>query len=84
MKKYIRASKAAETLGVRMSTLARWRYDGTGPKGWVYLSATMVGYPEDELVAFVTERATNPPRHGRPPRPCARCGAPRENESRAV
>ena len=47
---------AARLLGVETATLARWRQRGRGPKGWIYLSETLVVYPLIEVERFLSER----------------------------
>lgn len=47
---------AARLLGVKTATLARWRQRGHGPKGWIYLSETLVVYPLTEVERFLSER----------------------------
>lgn len=55
--RYIKSSEAARRLGVTTKTLAKWRHERKGPAGWIYASATMTLYPENELEAFIRERA---------------------------
>jgi transposase-like protein len=52
---YIQARQVARTLGIRTGTLAKWRRQGRGPKGWVRLSRTSVAYPLDEVERFIRE-----------------------------
>jgi len=47
---------AARLLGVKVGTLAKWRYLGKGPRGWVRVSATLVVYPVPEVGRFLAER----------------------------
>lgn len=65
--KLILSPRVADRLGVKTSTLAKWRTLGKGPAGAVYLSETSVAYPEDEIERFLEERRANPPKRGRPP-----------------
>ncbi len=44
--------QTAEALGVEISTLAAWRYRGTGPP-FIKLSATAVRYALADVEAFV-------------------------------
>jgi len=63
----ILAPRVAERLGVKTSTLAKWRTLGKGPAGAVYLSETSVAYPESEVERFLEARRANPSKRGRPP-----------------
>lgn len=65
--KHVLSAHVAERLGVKTSTLAKWRTLGRGPAGAVWLSPTTVVYPEAEVERFLEERRANPPRRGRPP-----------------
>jgi predicted DNA-binding transcriptional regulator AlpA len=58
----------AATLGVKTSTLAKWRTNGTDPDGAVWLSPTTVAYPRESVRRWLEERRANPKRRGRPPR----------------
>jgi hypothetical protein len=51
------ARVAALRLGVKVGTLAKWRYLKKGPKGWVRISATCVVYPTIEISRFLEEKA---------------------------
>jgi len=61
---YLSAREVARHLGVKVGTLAKWRYLGKGPKGWLHLSETHVAYPVAELEAWKAERASCPAHHG--------------------
>ena len=58
---YIKSSEAARRLGVTTKTLAKWRHLKKGPGGWIYASPTLTLYPENELGAFIQERAGKTP-----------------------
>jgi len=47
---------AARLLGVKIGTLAKWRYLGKGPGGWLRISPTCVVYPVSEISRFLAER----------------------------
>jgi predicted DNA-binding transcriptional regulator AlpA len=59
---YLSAREVARHLGVKTATLAKWRYLGKGPKGWIKLSETHVAYPAAELEAWMAECAATSPR----------------------
>jgi transposase-like protein len=50
---YIQARHVARTLGIKTGTLAKWRSQGRGPKGWLRLGRTSVVYPRDEVEKFL-------------------------------
>jgi len=50
------AREVAKVLGVKTATLSKWRRSRHGPKGWIYLSATLVVYPVSEIERFLKER----------------------------
>jgi len=50
---YIQARQVARTLGIKTGTLAKWRRQGRGPKGWVRLGRTSVAYPSDEVERYL-------------------------------
>jgi predicted site-specific integrase-resolvase len=55
------SAEVARRLGIRTQTLAKWRMEGKGPKGWIYLSATRVAYPEEEVDVFIRTLADRRP-----------------------
>ena len=59
------ARVVARLLGVKVETLAKWRYLGKGPRGWIRVSATLVTYAASEVVAFLAERAAKKGGEGR-------------------
>lgn len=64
MTDYIPAPALAKKLGLKTSTLARWRRSSPplGPQGWVHYSPTQVAYPVAEVERWMTERAQVLPR----------------------
>lgn len=58
MTDFIPAPALAKKLGLKTSTLARWRRSKTpiGPQGWIHYSATQVAYPVAEVERWETER----------------------------
>ncbi len=62
------APRLAAELGVKTSTLAKWRSNGTDPEGAVWLSPTTVAYPRESVRRWLEERRANPRRRGRPPK----------------
>lgn len=56
MTEYLRAPEVARRLGLRTSTLARYRRDGTGPAGWVRLNEVTVVYPIAEVERWIEQR----------------------------
>lgn len=53
----VSSRRAAQLLGVATKTLANWRCEGKGPKGWTRLNRTLVVYRMDEIEAFIAERS---------------------------
>ena len=51
----VQAREVARTLGIKTGTLAKWRREGKGPKGWVRLGRTSVAYPLAEVERFIRE-----------------------------
>ena len=54
---YIPSSEVARRLGIKRQTLAKWRMEGRGPRGWIYLNPTRCLYPVAEVEAFVLSLA---------------------------
>jgi len=52
---YIQARQVARTLGIKTATLAKWRRQGRGPKGWIHLGRTSVAYPAEEVEKYLDE-----------------------------
>ena len=50
------ARQVARLLGIKIGTLAKWRYLGKGPRGWLRISPTCVTYPVSEISRFLAER----------------------------
>ena len=61
MSRLIPSGEVAHRLGIKTQTLAKWRCEGRGPVGWVYLSATRCAYPEDAVEAYVRELSEQRP-----------------------
>ena len=61
MGKRISAAEAAQRIGIKTQTLAKWRCTGRGPRGWVRVSATHVTYEEIEVQRFLDERPQREP-----------------------
>ncbi len=57
MEERISSTDAARLIGVRTQTLAKWRWQGKGPSGWVRISATHVTYAMAEVKKFLADRA---------------------------
>lgn len=55
MTDYILAPVLAKKLGLKTSTLAKWRYQGKGPKGWTHYAPNVVAYPADEVERWLAE-----------------------------
>jgi len=49
----IPSSAVARLIGVKTQTLAKWRFLGKGPHGWVRVSATLVTYPRTEVERYL-------------------------------
>lgn len=58
---YLKAQDVAKRLGIKTSTLARWRSDGKGPAGYFAISDTCIVYPEDEVEKFIERRRSESP-----------------------
>jgi excisionase family DNA binding protein len=54
--KLLTTKEAAEMLGVKPSTLQKWRYRGVGP-GYVRLSHKNVRYSSEELAKYIKEKS---------------------------
>ena len=55
MKQIWTARAAAERLGLSVSTLAKWRVAGEGPK-WIKLGNAKVAYDEADLIEWLDSR----------------------------
>lgn len=53
----IPSSQAARLIGIKTSTLAKWRWMRKGPQGWIRISPTHVTYARRDVEAFLAERA---------------------------
>lgn len=51
-REYVPAPVLAREIGRSPATLARWRRQGKGPKGWLHLYGNQVVYPAAEVEAF--------------------------------
>lgn len=58
MSAYLLAPAVAARLGVKTSTLARWRRSSPprGPQGWIRYSQSAVAYPVDEVERWLAQR----------------------------
>ena len=56
MTDYLLAPVVAAKLGVKTATLAKWRQQGRGPRGWIRYSESAVAYPVAEVEAWLKER----------------------------
>lgn len=54
-RRYVLAKDAAARIGVRTSTLRKWRTLGKGPVGWIHAGKTVVLYPVESLDSFLNE-----------------------------
>ena len=57
MEERISSGDAAKLIGIRTQTLAKWRWQGRGPQGWLQVSPTHVTYPLREVEAFLARCA---------------------------
>jgi hypothetical protein len=55
MEKRISSTDAARLIGIRTQTLAKWRWLGKGPTGWVRISPTHVTYPVSAIEKFIAQ-----------------------------
>lgn len=53
MTKCLSAQAVAQILGIKTATLAKWRRQGRGPKGWFHVSVTLVLYPVEEVERYL-------------------------------
>jgi predicted DNA-binding transcriptional regulator AlpA len=53
----IASRHVAARLGIKTGTLAKWRSKNLGPQRWIYLSPTLVVYPEEEVDRFLDVRS---------------------------
>ena len=58
MTRHLSAQAVAQLLGIKTATLAKWRRQGKGPKGWFHVSTTLVVYPIDEVEQFLAQKRT--------------------------
>jgi transposase-like protein len=58
MDERISSAEAARLIGIKTQTLAKWRWQGRGPRGWLQVSATHVTYALSEVEKFLTRCAT--------------------------
>lgn len=58
MTRHLTAQAVAQLLGIRTATLAKWRREGRGPKGFFHVTTTLVLYPIEEVERFLAERKT--------------------------
>lgn len=58
MTKHLSSQAVAILLGVKTGTLAKWRRQGRGPRGWFHLSTTLVVYPADEVERYLATKRT--------------------------
>lgn len=54
---YVPAPVFAREIGRSPATVARWRRQGKGPKGWIHLYGNQVVYPKGEVDAFKAREA---------------------------
>lgn len=57
MEDRLSAPQVARLIGIKTPTLAKWRYLGKGPGGWIQISPTHVTYPRSEVEKFLADRA---------------------------
>jgi hypothetical protein len=50
---WLLAPAVANLIGIKTSTLRKWRHLGKGPKGWRQTTATTVHYPVRDVIAFL-------------------------------
>lgn len=58
MEERISAASAALLIGIKTRTLAKWRWQGRGPRGWVRISATHVTYARVDVERFIADQAS--------------------------
>ena len=59
MEERISSAEAAKLIGIRTQTLAKWRWQGRGPRGWLQVSTTHVTYPLHEVEEFLARCAAS-------------------------
>jgi len=57
MEERISSAAAAKLIGIKTQTLAKWRWQGRGPRGWVQVSTTHVTYQLREVEEFIARCA---------------------------
>ena len=63
---YLPSGVVARRLGIKTQTLAKWRMEGKGPRGWFHLSPTRCLYAEDAVEEFIREKAATRPEFNLP------------------
>ena len=58
MEERISAARAAQLIGIKTRTLAKWRWQGRGPDGWLRVSATHVTYAKADVERFLAQHAS--------------------------
>jgi hypothetical protein len=53
MEERISSAEAAKLIGIKTQTLAKWRWQGRGPRGWVQVSTTHVTYQLTDETVYV-------------------------------
>ena len=56
MTRHLSAQAVAQLLGIKTATLAKWRREGRGPRGFFHVSMTLVVYPADEVERYVAQQ----------------------------
>lgn len=56
MNRHLSAQLVAQLIGIKTATLAKWRRQGRGPRGWFHVSTTLVVYPADEVERYLQQQ----------------------------
>ncbi len=53
MEERVPSTVAARMIGIKTQTLAKWRWQGKGPDGWIRVTPTLVTYSLASIRAFL-------------------------------
>jgi len=59
MEERISSAEVAKRIGIKTQTLAKWRWPGRGPGGWLEVSPTHVTCPLREVEEFLARCAVS-------------------------
>jgi len=53
MEERVPSTIAARMIGIKTQTLAKWRWQGKGPVGWIRVTPTLVTYSVESIRSFL-------------------------------